>query len=887
VAAPVIERPADSWHAHVVDDVLERLRTSREGLTKGEAARRLAETGPNLLPRTRPVSALRIFINQLASMVVVLLAAAALVALGLGDHVEAAAIAAVLLVNTAIGFTIDLRARRAMDALLHLAVPRATVVRDGRPHVIQASDIVPGDVIELSAGQAVPADGRLIRGTEFRTAEAALTGESLPISKHADRQLDADTLLPDRLNMVYAGTTVEAGTGHAAVTATGPATELGRIGALVAGVPDEPTPLERRLDVLGRRLAWLALGIAAVVGGLEALHGAPIGLVIETGIALAVAAVPEALPAVVTIALAVGLRRMARRHALVRHLPSVETLGSTTIICTDKTRTLTSGDMSVVRVWTPDQEFDLVEGETTAGEQPGLRRITEVAARASHQQPIHSELSTHGPVRDPMDAAIVRLSSSLGIGAPTSDTRVGHLPFSSTRKLMAVFERLDGSTVAYVKGAPGRLIDLSDRISTSSGDQPLDGEGRAQLLAVNHRLAAGGLRVLGVACGPVAGPEEAALGRLGFVGFLGFMDPPAPGVKATIARLREAGLRTVMLTGDQRATAEAVGRELGLLSSDDQVLDGHELQARAGAAPGDRLARVGAIARVTPEEKLMIVSELQARGDVVAMLGDGINDAAALKRADVGVAMGRRGTDVAKEAAAIVLQDDRFETIAAAVEEGRIVYDNIRKFVFYLFSCNLAEILVLLLTGIANLPAPLLPLQILWINIVTDTFPALALAMEPGDPDVMRRPPRSPREAILSRRFLGEIALYGGLITASTLAAFAWALAYAPAQSVTVSFMTLALAQIFHLGNARSPRAVLTPATALANPYAVGAVVLSLILQVGLVQFDRVAALLRVTPLSAGQWLVVLALSSATAVVGQIVRVAGHPWRADRQPSAD
>ena len=872
-----------SWHADAVDDVLERLHTSREGLTGAEAARRLAEAGPNLLPRTKPVSALRIFVNQLASMVVALLGAAALVALGLGDHVEAAAIGAVLVVNTAIGFTVDWRARRAMDALLHLAVPHATVVRDRRPHVIDASDIVPGDVIELSAGHAVPADGRLISGTEFRTAEAALTGESMPISKHANRRLDRNTLLPDRVNMVYAGTTVQAGTGRAVVTATGAFTELGRIGTLVASVGTESTPLERRLDVLGRRLAWLALGIAAVVGGLEALHGKPIGLVIETGIALAVAAVPEALPAVVTIALAVGLRRMARRHALVRHLPSVEALGSTTIICTDKTRTLTSGEMSVVRAWTPDAEFDLGDEEAIARGRPGLRRIVEVAAHASRQQAIHSEGSTLGAIRDPMDEAIQRLSSSLGIGATTDDAIVGLLPFSSTRRLMAVFERRDGTTFAYVKGAPGRLIDLSDRMFSNSGEERLDDAGRAQLRAVNHRLAAGGLRVLAVACGSVAGPEEAALGGLVFVGFLGFMDPPAPGVKATITRLREAGLRTVMLTGDQRATAEAVGRELGLLSSDDQVLDGRELQSRAGAVPGDRLARVGAIARITPEEKLMIVTEFQARGEIVAMLGDGINDAAALKRADVGVAMGRRGTDVAKEAAAIVLQDDRFETIAAAVEEGRIVYDNIRKFVFYLFSCNLAEILVLLLTGIANLPAPLFPLQILWINIVTDTLPALALAMEPGDPDVMRRPPRNPQEAILSRGFLSEVALYGGLITASTLAAFAWGLAYAPEHSVTMCFMTLALAQIFHLGNARSRRAVLTPARVVANPYAIGAVILSLILQVGLVQFPPLAALLHVTALGAGLWGVVLALSAVTAVTGQAIRMVAPRGRSAGQ----
>jgi P-type Ca2+ transporter type 2C len=872
MAAPLSQ---SLWHAEAIDDVLRRFQTTPNGLGAAEAARRLAETGPNRLPRQQPVPLVRILVDQLASMVVILLGVAALVALALGDHIEAAAIGAVLAVNTAIGFTIDLRARRAMDALVQLTVPRATVVRDGIPRVVDSSAIVPGDVVELVAGQSVPADGRLISGDELRTAEAALTGESMPTSKRPAGTLERDTALPDRINMIYAGTIVEAGAGRAVVTATGAATELGRIGTLVASVAAEPTPLERRLDVLGRRLAWLALGIAAVIGCLEALHGARLGLVIETGIALAVAAVPEALPAVVTISLAVGLRRMARRHALVRHLPSVEALGSTTIICTDKTRTLTSGDMTVVRAWTPDSEFDLGGSEALQRERDRLRPLIDAAARASRRQAAHPDEAAHSSGRDPMDAAILRLAATLGIDASalaSSREVAGFIPFSSTRRLMAIFEHVNGSTIAYVKGAPGRLVDLSGRALTAAGEEPLDDSWRARLRDVNRRLATGGLRVLGVARGTVARADESALRQLTFLGFLGFMDPPASGVKATIARLRDAGLRTVMLTGDQRPTAEAVGRELGLVSSSDQVLSGHDLTTHAGGVSGDRLARVAAVARVTPEEKLMIVGALQARGEIVAMLGDGVNDAAALKRADVGVAMGRRGTDVAKEAAAIVLQDDRFETIAAAVEEGRIIYDNIRKFVFYLFSCNLAEVLVLLLTGLANLPTPLVPLQILWINIVTDTFPALALAMEPGDRDVMLRPPRSPQEAILSRQFMGQVAFYGGLITASTLGAFLWGLAHAPEHSVTMSFMTLSLAQIFHLGNARSRQPVLAPLRVVANPHALAGAGVSLLLQVGVAQVAPFAALLHVTPLGLVEWCVVLALSSVTAVAGQSIR---------------
>jgi Ca2+-transporting ATPase len=596
--------------------------------------------------------------------------------------------------------------------------------------------------------------------------------------------------------------------------------------------------------------------------------------VIETSIALAVAAVPEALPAVVTIALAVGLRRMARRHALVRHLPSVEALGSTTVVCTDKTRTLTSGDMTVVRVWTPDGEFDVAQDAADAiHDRDGTaRRIANVAVRASRRQVVHDGAQAQAPGVDPIDAAIVRFSTALGLDTAGANRVIALIPFSSARRLMASLEHINGSTIAYVKGAPGRVVDLSDRMTTAAGEQPLDGAGRARLLEVNRRMAADGLRVLGVASGPVETADESGLQHLAFVGFLGFMDPPAAGVKATIARLRGAGLRTVMLTGDQRPTAEAVGRELGLLSSSDEVLSGQDLEVGAAPIDGDRLARIAAVARVTPEQKLTIVGGLQARGEIVAMLGDGVNDAAALKRADVGVAMGRRGTEVARQAAAIVLQDDRFETIGAAVEEGRIIYDNIRKFVFYLFSCNLAEILVLLVTGLADLPKPLLPLQILWLNIVTDTFPALALAMEPGDPDVMQRPPRDPKQAILSRRFVGRVALHGGLITASTLGAFAWALARSPDHSVTIAFMTLSLAQIWHLGNARSRQPVLARTRMFANPYAVGAVILATTLQIGIVWVPALSAVLHVTPLSWVEWGVVLACSLVTAIVGQLVR---------------
>ena len=857
------------WHAQPIETVLRGLETTAQGLSQKDAARRLERFGPNRLPGPPRVPAFRILLSQFRSVVVILLVAATAVSLLLGDSLEAAAIAAVLAINAALGFTTEFRARRAMEAILLLDVPRATVLRDGALRVIDAHDLAPGDIVELNAGQQVPADARVIESTDLRTNEAALTGESLPSSKHARQTLEDDTPLADRSNMAYSGTTVVAGVGRAAIVATGRATEVGRIGELTGGVTLEPTPLERRLDALGRVLVWVTLGVAALVASLGALQGAPLDLIVQMGIALAVAAVPEALPAVATIALAVGMHRMAARNALVRRLPAVEALGSTTVVCTDKTRTLTSGNMEVVRVWSAGREIGLAPG-AEAHLDARATQVIEVALLASAAPAVpHPETQASGI--DPVDRAIADAAARLGIDRARlleGSAEAGSVPFSSDRKFMAVFLRSGSGLAACVKGAPARVLDFCG--------EPGRGEPtRTALVEVNDNLAREGLRVLGVASGQVRDAGEHALGGLTFLGFIGLADPPAAGVKETIARLKRAGLRTVMLTGDQRLTAEAVGRELGLLQGDERVVGGQELEHLSGDELQAAAAHAGVFSRITPEHKLRIVQALQARGEIVAMLGDGVNDAPALKKADVGVAMGTRGTDVAKEAAAIVLRDDRFETIAAAVEEGRVVFDNIRKFVLYLFSCNVAEVLVLLAAGISGLPLPLLPLQLLWLNMITDTFPALALAMEPAEADVMHRPPRRPEEAILSRPFLLRILLYGALITGATLAAFLWGLAGPPGRATTMAFMTLALAQIAHLGNARRVGPVLDPGGAAANPYAIGAVALSIGLQVATLYVDPLPRLLRVTPLEPGEWLIVGACAVVPVLVGQGLKL----WR--------
>jgi Ca2+-transporting ATPase len=880
-----------NWHGLPVSVVLERLGTTPSGLDDAEARARLIRYGPNELTATPPVSVWRILAGQLKSVVVLLLVVAAAVALVRGDLADGVAIAVVLLLNVALGLSTEVRARRAMEALLGLQVARASVVREGHPHIIDARELVPGDIIEVEAGQAVPADARLIHGAELRTTESALTGESVAVEKRADTVLEDDVPLPDRRNMLYQATSVAAGSGRAAIVATGMATEVGRLGALVAGIAEAPTVLERRLDVLGRRLAGFALVVGVLVAVLSLLQGTPLGEVVQTGIAVAIAAVPEGLPAVITITMAVGVRRMARRHALVRRLPAVESLGSATIICTDKTGTLTAGEMTVTTLWVAGRELRVTgagyspEGEFFDGERSVDPRDDPVLALALQTGALvnRAHIARGADVveatGDPTETALLVAASKGGIDRTAllaEWPEVAELPFSSERRLMATFHRsAAGQLIAFAKGAPGRIVELSDRVVTRSGEQALDSAGRAALLKCNEALAARGLRVLALAYGPVTGTSESALRDLAFVGLVGMMDPPAAGVEETIHRLRDAGVRTVMLTGDQRLTADAVARALGVLAPGEETTDGRTVERSSDEELEARIERFGAFSRVSPEAKLRIVSAFQRRGEIVAMIGDGVNDAAALKKADIGIAMGRRGTDVAKEAAGVVLADDRFQTIAAAVEEGRVIFDNIRKFVFYLFGCNLAEILVLLGAGLAGLPLPLFPLQILWLNLLTDTFPALALAAEPAEPDIMRRPPRNPRSTILSRGMLAATAGHATLISAVTLAAFVWGLRAWPAEprrAMTLAFMTLAFAQIFHLANARSEAPLGVRDLIFGNRLALGAAVLAVVLQLLAVYAAPLARVLDVTPPTAEAWAVVVGLALFPAVVGVSVR---------------
>ena len=902
VAVPTAPVKPLPWHAMGIPAVLAAVDSSLRGLTDSEAVARLASTGPNAVPTAAPVSHWTVLLGQFRSVVTLLLVGALLIAAMTGDVADTVAIGAVLVLNLSLGFALEMRAHRAVEALARLEPRAGTVLRDGVLRDIDARDIVPGDVLAIDAGQGVPADARLISG-ELRVNEATLTGESAPVSKVADHSVAADAELAERSTMVHAGTLAVAGSARAVVVATGGATELGGIGRLVSTTSRRKTPLEMQLDVLGQQLVWAALLVAVATGLLAWVHGGSVALVLESAIALAVAAVPEGLPVVATIALALAVHRMARRHAIVRRLPVVETLGSVTVLCTDKTGTLTAGTMTVTTVRTTDAEFEVsgvgcepVGGFSCDGrsldprEHSDLELALEIGAAASRGDAVLTQ-SGWTPRGDPTEVALAVAALKAGIDRTTVTAdmpEIGEVPFSSDRQLMATFHRRVAAcrTTAFVKGAPERVLELCWSVFSKGASRPLEPGMRARLRRANTEMAARGLRVLALAFGDVAHADERSLVGLTFVALVGLSDPPAAGVKEAIGAFRRAGIRTAMITGDQRGTAEAVARELDL-GGDLQAMAGEEVEALSDADLQGRLSSTTVFSRVSPAAKLRLISAYQQRGDVVAMIGDGVNDAAALKRADVGVTMGRRGSEVARETATIVLADDRFETIGAAIGEGRLVFENIRRFVFYLFSCNLAELIVLLGTSAAGWPLPLAPIQILWLNLVTDSVPALALTMEPGRADLMQRPPRKPADAILSRAFMQTIGLYAVLIAAPVVGVIVWqtVTGVEPARAMTVNFAVLGLAQLFHLGNARDEGPVLRRSRALANRAALGALVIGVLSLFVVVQVAPLARFLHLVPLGAADWLFVCGLAALPAIIGQSIKTAAA-WSAGERGAA-
>jgi len=908
----------EAWHLLTGPDVCKRFGTSpKDGLSAEEAARRLAQYGPNELAEAPRPSFLQRLWGQFNSFLVILLIVAAIVSVALGDYLESGAILAIVVLNAVLGLIQEGRAEAALEALTKLAAPEAQVIRDGHHLTIPARELVPGDLVVLTAGNYVPADLRLIETVNLRLEEAALTGESAAVEKDANLILRQDASLGDRRNSAFMGTIVSYGRGLGIVVSTGMHTQIGLIAKMLQRVEQEPTPLQRRLDQLGRVLGIGALAVCALVF-LEGLLGgsAPVEMFL-IAVSLAVAAVPEGLPAVVTMTLALGMREMIRRHALIRRLASVETLGSTTVICADKTGTLTQNVMTVTRIWADGLTFQVTDERGNGAFQldgqpinlkdyPAAATALWVATLANDavMEKTQDAASGYRLVGDPTETALLVAAAKVGTSREELESaypRISEVPFDSSRKRMTTVHRVvtpqpedispfydataKGWEAAVSKGAADILLGLCTHYQTMRGERvELTEELKARILQANQALSAGALRVLGLAYRVNQegfngrNPEEIEQG-LTFVGLVGMMDPPRPEIKPALQLARRAGIRTVMITGDYAQTARAIAQEIGLIGPDDAVRSGTELQAMSDEELDGEVPTTQVYARVSPEHKMRIVESLQRDGQIVAMTGDGVNDAPALKRASIGVAMGIAGTDVAKEAAAMVLTDDNYASIVAAVEQGRIIYGNIRKFVYYLLSCNMAEIMVIFLAILGNLSSPLTAIQLLWLNLITDGAPALALGMEKGEPDIMEQPPRPPHEPVINRPMWVGIVVQTAAITAAVLGAYLLGLrrfADIPAIAHTMAFVTLSGSELLRAFTARSERRSLFEIGLLTNKAMFYAVAVSLILLLAVVYVPFLQPVFNTAPLTWAQWEVVLPLLLVPSVVAEMNKWVGR-----------
>lgn len=922
-----------------VDEVARGLQTPLDrGLSSEEARRRLQQYGPNEL-RERPRPTIwHMLLEQFSSFVVLILIAAAAISFIIGlqeyrthgdttEFVEALAILAIVFLNAVLGVIQERRAEEAFAALRRLAAPEARVLRDGHRVTIPARELVPGDLVILEAGNFVPADVRLVESVNLKIDESALTGESMPVDKDAETVLEDEVPIGDRTNSAFMGTTVTYGRGMGLVVATGMHTQIGQIAEMIQSVEEEQTPLQRRLDQLGKTLGIAALIICGLVFLIGILRGQPPLEMFLIAVTLAVAAVPEGLPAIVTISLALGMREMIRRHALIRRLAAVETLGSATVICSDKTGTLTQNAMTVVRLYVSDLRLDITgEGYQPIGEfrvdgrPANPKEHSEILALLmasllcnDARLEVSGETATDGAapgrqtyrlVGDPTEGALVVAAAKAGLWREQVEARlprVAEVPFDSARKRMSTIHRVlsaenvppddriaeverllalvDTPYIALVKGAPDLLLPLCTHIFEEGQEVPLTAARREHILNVNRNLGREALRVLAVAYRrlsdlPKPVTAETVERDLVLIGLVAMRDPARPEVAPAIEKARRAGIRTAMVTGDYPDTARAIAAEIGLLRQDGQVLSGADIEALSDEELARAVERTDVFARVSPAHKVRIVEAFQRLGHVVAMTGDGVNDAPALKKADIGVAMGITGTDVSKETADMVLTDDNYVSIVAAVEQGRIIYSNIRKFVYYLLSCNLAEIAIIFIATLLGLPTPLTPIQLLWLNLVTDGAPALALGREKGDPDIMERPPRPPREPVINRPMRIALAVITVVLTATVLSAYALGMNWGGvALAETMAFMTLALSELPIAYTARSERYPLLKMGVFSNPSMQVAVATSFVLLMAVLYVPFLQPIFNTTSLGLREWSVILPLIFIPALAAELTKL--------------
>ncbi len=895
-----------NWHNLSVSEVIESLDSRIDGLTGEEAERRLARFGPNELLEKEKTSPWMLFLGQFKNFLIIILLVAAVISgvlalTGEGDIWDPILIVIIVLFAAGLGFVQEHRSEKAMEALKQMTAPTTTVMRDGVEERMPARDLVPGDTILLQTGDRIPADSRLTEAVNLKIDEAPLTGESVAVNK-TTQSISGDMPVADRKNMAYMGTTVVYGRGKALVTATGMATEFGKIAGMLQEVRPPPTPLQVGLNRIGKILGIACLAICAVVAGVGIIVGT-FGHILEAfiwGVSLAVAAVPEALPAVTTICLALGVQRMVKRNALLRRLPAVETLGCTTFICSDKTGTLTQNEMTVRKIhvngktidvdgvgYEPEGGFYLKGTEITPQSEPDLLLLLRAGASCND-----SRLTNAGglwQVRgDPTEGALLVVAAKAGIKEEElTVSRVAEVPFSSETKRMTTVHDTAQGAVAYSKGAPEVILDSCTRIRSEGTDREFTEQDRKGTLQMNQEMAAGALRVLGLAYKYLPGRKQGngiaqgAEKEMVWLGLVGMIDPPREEVKGAVALCKQAGIESVMITGDHKLTAEAIAKELGMLEENDMTLSGSELDEMGQKELDNVAEEVKVYARVSPAHKMRIVEALQGRGHVVAMTGDGVNDAPALKKADIGVAMGITGTDVSKEAGAMILTDDNFASIVAAVEEGRNIFANIRKYLIYLLSCNIGEVLLMLIafvigtaTGLYKI-VPLVALQILIVNLVTDGLPALALAVEPGDPDVMQQPPRDPRKTVFDRSMVGWILGMGLWVTVATLGVFFWALnsGRSPIEAQCLCFATLVLGELFRCFACRSERYSLFRIGPFSNKWLLAAVASSVIILLAVVYLPFLQGPFHTYAMTVQDWGIAVLAGATNLIVAEVAKL--------------
>ncbi len=878
---------ANPWWRLELDEIAKILEADLErGLGSTQVDRKRQEHGLNQLKQAPPVSPLMLFLGQFKGVVIWVLIAAAIVSGIAGEWVDTLIIFAIVVLNAVMGFVQEFRAEKSLSALRKLASPMAKVVRDGKHQVIPSKKLVPGDIIELEAGDNVPADARLFWITSHTTVqEASLTGESTAVTKSIETLPAEEVALGDRINMVYMGTSITNGRARAVVTGIGMDTELGHIAGMMSNIVDEMTPLQEKLERFGKQLVVVCLILVGLVFVLGWLHGGELMETLLTAVSLAVAAIPEGLPAVVTIALALGVQRMVKRHALIRKLPSVETLGCATVICSDKTGTLTKNEMTVQAVYTGSKWFQVSgtgykpEGQLTIdgksfdfATEPDLMMTLKTGLLCNGAQLVQAE-GDYKVVGDPTEGCLITVAGKASLDKAALESEqpaVDEIPFDSERKKMTIIRKVDGKRIAYVKGAPDQLLKNCTGIQIDGKKTALTDAIRKEITVANTQLADQSMRVLGAAFRVLDDSAtevsvEKIEADLTFLGLFGMMDPPREEVKLAIKDCLSAGIRPVMITGDHKTTAVAIARQLGFFDEQSMALSGGEIDKLSEAQLAEQVEKIAVYARVSPEHKLRVIGAWRSRGHIVAMTGDGVNDAPALKEADIGVAMGITGTDVTKEVADMVVTDDNFASIVAAVEEGRGVYDNIRKFIHYLLSCNAGEIMVMLIASLFGMPAPLLAVHILWVNLVTDGLPALALGVDPIDPNAMKRPPRPPDEPVVTKRGGLLLLAQGFLLALCCLGAFVYELKIQDAgieRARTAAFLVLACSQLVHAFNCRNLKESLFKIGIMTNPKLIAAVAVSFGLQVAVIYIPFLQRAFKIESIGLRDWLLVLIISS-------------------------